>query len=130
MNSVKITIPGRLPGMNEFIAACNRHKMAGAAMKKTAQEQCAWAMATAKRKGLHFNSCDVRIIYHEPNKRRDKDNISAFARKVIFDALQQMKIISNDGWEQVKTVTEQWTVDKKNPRIEVTLTEAAENEQH
>ena len=49
------------------------------------------------------------------------DNISGFGRKVIFDALQNMGILKNDGWKQIKSITEYWEVDKKNPRIEVIL---------
>lgn len=123
MQTISFIIPGRLPGMNEYTAACRRHRMAGAAMKKTAQEQCAWAMVTAKRQGVHLNRSDVFIKYVEPNKRRDKDNISAFGNKVILDALQQMKIIDGDGWNSVAKLTNDWDVDKKNPRIEVYLTE-------
>lgn len=49
MKSLKITIPGRLAGLNEFIAATNHHRMKGAALKKTEQERCQWAMIEAKR---------------------------------------------------------------------------------
>ena len=126
MNSVNITIPSRLPGMNEYQAACRRHRMAGAAMKKTATEQCAWAMVEAKRKGAHFNRCNVKITWCEPNRRRDPDNISSFGKKCIFDALQHMGILDNDGWQQIASVTEHWQVDKQNPRIEVTLTEVVD----
>ena len=56
MNSVKITIPGRLPGLNEYIDACRAHRMKGAAMKKAAMEQCMWQMAALKRKGIYIES--------------------------------------------------------------------------
>lgn len=129
MNSIKFIIPGRLPGMNEFHHECNRHRMAGAAMKKTAMEQCMWSMLECKKKKVHFDNCSVDITWYEPNKRRDPDNISAFGRKVIFDALQQMGVISNDGWKQISSITERWKVDKQNPRIEIVLTEVIKNEQ-
>ena len=128
MTTLNITIPGNLPGMNEFIAACNRHKMAGAAMKKTAQEQCAWAMMDAKRKGVHFDRCDAQITWYEKNSRRDPDNISGFGRKVIFDALQQMGVIDNDGRKQIASITEFWKIDRQNPRIEIVLTEVLPDE--
>ena len=83
MKELLITIPGRLPGMNEYQAACRRHRMAGAAMKKEAMEQCMWQMLSAKRKGLNFNCCDVSIKFIEKDRRRDKDNISSFGGKVI-----------------------------------------------
>lgn len=121
MKSLKITIPGRLAGLNEFIAATNHNKMKGAALKKAEQERCQWAMVEAKRKKVYFDTCTVKITWYEPNTRRDMDNISGFGRKVIFDALQTMGILKNDGWKQIKSITEYWAVDKKNPRIEVVL---------
>ena len=127
MTSVKFTIPGRLPGMNEYQAACRRHRMAGAAMKKTAMEQCMWQMIAEKRKGTYFECCDIEIKFVEKDRRRDKDNISGFGGKVILDALQKMGIIPNDGWLQVNNLRYSWDVDKVNPRIEVTLTEVLDN---
>lgn len=121
MKSLKITIPGRLAGLNEFIAATNHHRMKGAALKKTEQERCQWAMIEAKRKRICFDTCKVKITWYEPNRHRDMDNISGFGRKVIFDALQTMGILKNDGWKQIKSITEYWAVDKQNPRIEVVL---------
>lgn len=128
MNNLNITIPGRLPGMNEYIEACREHRMRGAAVKKAAQEQCAWAMMDAKRKGVHFDRCDAQITWYEKNSRRDPDNISGFGRKVIFDALQQMGIIDNDGRKQIVSITEFWKIDRQNPRIEITLTEVPPDE--
>lgn len=123
MNSVKITIPGNLPGLNEYIDACRAHRMKGAAMKKAAMEQCMWPMAALKRKGTYFDCCDIAIKFIEKDQRRDKDNISGFGGKVILDALQKMGIIPNDGWQQVNNLRYSWDVDKVNPRIEVILTE-------
>lgn len=127
MQQIKFTIPGRLPGMNEYQAACRRHRMAGAAMKKTAMEQCMWQMIAEKRKGTYFECCDIEIKFVEKDRRRDKDNISGFGDKVILDALQKMNIIPNDGWRQVNDIHNSYGVDKTNPRIEVTLTEVLNN---
>lgn len=129
MQQIKFTIPGRLPGLNEYIDACRSHRMKGAAMKKTAMEQCMWQMTAMKRKGVYFDCCDITIKFIEKNQRRDKDNISGFGDKVILDALQKMNIIPNDGWRQVNDIHNSYGVDKTNPRIEVTLTEVIKNEQ-
>lgn len=125
MNELRITIPDRLPGLNEYQAACRSNKFVGAKMKQTAQMQCECAMLRARRDKVHFDKVDVEITWIEKNKRRDKDNIS-FGRKFIFDALQSMGILDNDGWGQIGDITERFDVDKKEPRIEILLKECEE----
>ena len=120
MTELLITIPGRLPGMNEYQMACRSHWSNGAKMKSDAQQICELYMAKAKRKKVHFEKADISIVWYEKNKRRDKDNIS-FGRKFIFDALQSMGILDNDGWGQIAEIRERFEVDKGNPRIEILL---------
>jgi Holliday junction resolvase RusA-like endonuclease len=61
--------------------------------------------------------------YFEPNKRRDLDNISAFAHKVIQDSLVVSQVIKNDGWKEIAGFSDVFFVDKDNPRIEVMIDE-------
>jgi len=74
---------------------------------------------------INNSSCKVDspvfLVYHfyEPNRRRDKDNISAFAHKVIQDALVHLKVIKNDGWNDIAGYIDLFDVDENNPRIEV-----------
>ena len=67
----------------------------------------------------------VRIAYafYEPDRRRDLDNISGFAHKVIQDALVATGILQGDGWKHITGYTDVFLVDKKHPRIEVELIE-------
>ena len=58
--------------------------------------------------------------YHESSKRRDKDNVSAFARKVINDALQTTGIIPKDNNEWIAGLSEVFVYDKTD-KIVVTL---------
>lgn len=62
----------------------------------------------------------------ERDRRRDKDNIAAFGRKVIQDALVRMKALRNDGWNNIEGFSDEFAVDKKKPRIEVTIVSACE----
>lgn len=64
-----------------------------------------------------------RYTWYEPNKRRDKDNISSFGRKVIQDALVQCGVLEGDGWKHVAGFSDRFEVDKTNPRIEVLIRE-------
>lgn len=65
----------------------------------------------------------VNFSWHEPNKKRDLDNIAA-AKKFIFDALQYYGVLKNDGWAYVSGFTDHFFVDSENPRVEVILMEA------
>lgn len=83
---VKFTIRGTLPGLNELIEAERSHRQMGAKLKK----QCeAVVLHAARSLGKWRADGPVRMVYrwYEPNRRRDKDNVCAFGRKVIQDAL-------------------------------------------
>lgn len=120
---MKLTIWGTLPGLNDFIDANRRNYHAGAKMKKEAQyivEVC--ARKTLKRwkaTGPVF----MHYVWFEPNKKRDKDNISGGGRKIIQDALVSAGYLKNDGWHDIIGFSDEFAVDKKEPRIEVTIEE-------
>lgn len=118
-----LTIPGTLNNLNDYIAAerTNRHK--GASMKRVNGNIVAAAIRQSMR-GVRIEK-PVQMIYtwYEPNKRRDKDNISSFGRKVIQDALVQCGVLKDDGWKHVVGFSDRFEVDKTNPRIEVKITE-------
>ncbi len=65
----------------------------------------------------------VRMTYrwYEKDRRRDLDNVSSFGRKVIQDALVDTGVIQNDGWKEITGFSDEFYVDKKNPRIEVEI---------
>ena len=120
--TVKFTIRGTLPGLNDYIAAERTSRYQAASMKK----QCETiVMHAARSLGKWQPEGPVYMVYHwyEPNRRRDKDNISGFGRKVIQDALVRAKILRNDGWNDVEGFSDEFEVDKRNPRIVVELTE-------
>lgn len=122
---MKLTIYGRLPGINEYTAACRRNPMIGNRMKREAEAAIEWSIRTAK---LDPIPTPTRIAYtfYEPNKRRDMDNISGFAHKVIQDALVKSGKLPGDGWAYIAGMSDDFKVDKDNPRIEIEFSEVAE----
>ena len=70
----------------------------------------------------------IHYSFYEPDKRRDLDNIAAVAHKFIQDALVKCRVIENDGWQYIKGFSDEFRVDKHNPRIEVTLIEAGDKD--
>ena len=67
----------------------------------------------------------VRIDYEffEPNRRRDHDNVSGYFHKVFQDALVEKGILPDDGWNWITGYSDGFFIDKKAPRITVTITE-------
>ena len=116
---VKIIIPGTLPNLNDYISAERTHRQAGAKMKRLAETRIK-LVTRPQLKGKRFTGPVImRYTWYEPNRRRDKDNISSFGRKVIQDALVQDLVLPNDGWENIISFSDCFAVDKKNPRVEV-----------
>ena len=118
----EITIPGRFPGLNEFILA-NRVKKgkysAGNAMKQKDQQRIRMFLPKVKIKKRIF----IEYNFFEPNTKRDKDNISGYFHKIFQDALVQAGCIDNDGWKTIKGMADYFDVDKGNPRIEIRIEE-------
>lgn len=113
---MKFEIPGRLPGLNEIIAAAKDHYGAYVSMKDTYTTQCAWYAKKLPRHGR----VDVHITWHEPNARRDPDNITA-GQKFILDGLVVAGVIRNDSQKYIKRINHEFEVDSANPRVEVEL---------
>lgn len=117
-----LVIKGQLPNLNEYTKACRGNKYSGANMKKQS-EKIISAYIKQQLKGVHFEGIvKLSFRWYEPNKKRDLDNI-CFAKKFILDALVSNKIIVADGWKGVIGFTDEFFVDKENPRIEVDIEE-------
>lgn len=119
------TIPGRLNGTNEIIKAAAWNRFAGGAMRKKDKMRCAEEIQAQNLilNARHTNAVRVSFAWIEPNGKRDIDNVTG-GQKVILDALVMCGVIPNDTREWVKEISHTFPPpDKKNPRIEVTVTE-------
>lgn len=114
------TIKGRLPGLNEIIAATNRNRFVGASLKKQATTLCAQYAQLARLPKI-TRPVEISVNWIEPNARRDLDNISG-GTKFILDGLVMIGVLQNDTRKWVRAISHKFPEpDKKNPRIEVTL---------
>ena len=86
-----LIIAGRLDNMNDYTSACRTNQYKGAKLKQ--KNENVVKQAICEQLGRLRIKNPVRMLYrwYEPNKRRDLDNISAFGRKVIQDALVEYK---------------------------------------
>lgn len=117
----KLRLPMKLRSMNEYITACRKNPQEGARMKRIDQKAVEWCI-TNQLRGIRLKK-PVSMVYrwYEPNRKRDKDNISSYGRKVIQDGLVNCHVIQNDGWNCITGFSDEFYVDKKSPRIEVIL---------
>lgn len=123
---IQFTIPGTLPGLNEYVRACRTNARKGSAMSRAAHILCRAGMI--RHQGKSMDKAYIRFRWVEKDKRRDKDNI-AFAKKFILDSLQEAGILRNDGWAEILGFADEFAVDKQQPRVEVVLYSAEEYKQ-
>lgn len=116
----KITIPGRLPGLNEIIEANRINRFAGAKQKKDAQKLI---KLCARNLPVLTEPVKLEYLWIEQARRRDWDNIMA-GQKFVQDALVDAGKLTNDGWANIILVRHDFAVDKDNPRVEVTITDS------
>lgn len=116
----RFTIQGRLPGLNEIIAAAKK-KPAGVHYNRLKHEAELLILDGIRRSKVRPVSTlqTLNFCWYEPNKKRDKDNIAA-GKKFILDALVGAGILPGDGWGYVAGWRDTFDVSKA-PKIIVEL---------
>ncbi len=115
---MKIVIPGRLPGLNEIIAAAKSHYAKYSTEKKAYTEEVAWLAKQARLPKLE--KVYLFITWFEPDRRRDPDNIMT-GQKFILDGLVAAGVLPNDSQKYIAGIVHRFRVDRKNPRVEVVI---------
>lgn len=121
MNAL-LNIPGRMPGLNDYSDAERKHRQLAAKMKAAETNLVALC---ARSLPVFHHPIHLTIVYREPNRKRDKDNI-AFAKKFILDGLVMAGKIPNDTWAWIDGWSESFVVDTKDPGISVMIKEVKE----
>lgn len=75
-----------------------------------------------KRLRIH-NPVFIRYCFYEPNRKRDLDNIAGVAHKFVQDSLVKCGVLENDGWDNIIGFSDQFFLDRINPRIEIVIQE-------
>ena len=120
---MKVTIYGQLPGLNEYIDAERQSKYKAAALKAQSMQLVMIYAKRDLRKWRAKGPVYMRYIWYEPNRRRDKDNVSGYGRKVIQDALVKGGWLRGDGWAHISGFSDEFRVDKARPRVVVEIEE-------
>lgn len=117
-----LTIPGRLPGLNEYISAERTNRYKAAKMKRDSESNIILAARKSLKDIKIKKPVEMHYLWIEPNNRRDRDNI-AFAKKFVQDALVRAGVLEDDDYKHVVGFSDRFDVDKKNPRVEVLIKE-------
>lgn len=128
MSKYNLVIPGTLPGLNELIAAERTHRQKGAKLKRDTETLIRLHIRQQLRGKRPKTPVMLYYRFFEPTRCRDKDNIASFAHKIIQDSLVKEGVLANDGWDYVEGFVDVFSVDKKNPRIELTIIEPEEEQ--
>lgn len=118
-----LNIQGTMPGLNDFLAAVNKHRLNGNKMKQEQTERVAWVAKS--QLPVFTKQINLTFVYREKNKKRDKDNI-AFAKKFILDGLVMAGRVPNDTWAWIGDWSEAFIVDAADPGITVIINEVKE----
>lgn len=118
----KFVINGRLPSLNEYINVERSGYHAANGFKRKWQK---YIKTYIRASGIKPIKYPVSIVYrfYEVNRKRDKDNIAGLCHKFVQDALVESGILKDDSWNYVVSFSDDFYLDRSNPRIEVTLIE-------
>lgn len=117
---MRLIIPGELTDLNTYIDAERGNRYAAAKIKR---EMTDYVTLFAKRFKTEIRTpVRIRFNWITKDERKDPDNI-AFAKKFILDGIVSAGLLPNDGRKQIKGFTDDFDVDKQNPRVEVEIVE-------
>lgn len=118
MSQWTVWLPGRWPGYNEFHQGKgNRHWAAVARLKRSWQDTAGLLIKAAKVP--HVERCELHYLHRRKDRRHDRSNLAFGASKIIEDALQDVGVLDDDGWNYVVGFQHAFEVD---PREGVLLT--------
>jgi hypothetical protein len=115
-----LIIKGELTDLNTYINAQRTNRFVGAKIKKDETERVAWECKRQKLKKITCEIPEVFIDWYVKDAKKDADNIT-FAKKFILDGLVTSGVLPSDGRKFINAFSDIIYVDKKNPRIEITL---------
>lgn len=115
-------IQGRLCGLNEYINTCRANKYRGNNLKYFTEKSIQISIASQLKGWRTDKKILLNVLWVEPNNKRDRDNVS-FAKKFILDAMVHCGTIPDDNPKYVVGFTDNFAIDPKNPKIEVSIEE-------
>ena len=111
-------VPGRFPSLNDYLRIRNPRQRA--ALKRELDHRVAWA---AKEAGVRpVKRFMVRVVWFEPNARRDWDNVRS-GIKFVLDGLVAAGVIKDDSRKYVEQCPDRVLTDRARPRVVVEVSD-------
>lgn len=117
-----LKIPGELADLNTFIDSLKASRWGGQKIKNVETERVAWLAKVQKIAPVQNYPVQIKYVWYMKDRRKDIDNV-AFAKKYINDGLVQAGVLENDGQKQIDGFSDEFFIDKDNPRIEIHIVE-------
>lgn len=121
---LKIVLQGEYTDLNSYSTAERTHRHKAAQIKRH-ETRRVWADTKSQMnsQGLRIENYPVKVHFDWfcTNRKKDPDNI-AFAKKYLLDGMVEADLLPNDGWNQIAGFSDDFHIDKENPRVEVTIT--------
>jgi len=117
---MKIVIEGELTDFNTFQDKTRWNKYSGSNLKKSETERVFWCCKKQPQEPVKFYPVYISFNWYSPNNKKDTDNV-AFAKKFILDGLVMAGLLKGDGRKYVAGFSDNFYIDKENPRCEVTI---------
>lgn len=105
----EVTIPLKLPSLNDYVRICRTNKYQAASFKKNLEEQIGWFLVGVPK---FKNPIRIRFVWTEGTMKRDYDNI-AFAKKFILDALVKCGKLPDDNRKYVVGFSDEFKYGKE-----------------
>lgn len=119
---MRLTIKGELCDLNTFLRALSNNRFGGGKIKKEETERVYYE---CRGKKVYEYPIHIEFNWYSKNERKDIDNV-AFSKKFILDGMVMAKVIENDSRKFVRSFTDKFFIDKKNPRVEIEITHVKE----
>jgi hypothetical protein len=139
MREVTIWLPYEAPGLNQLLdkktlgavlrergkrrnrfGRFNKSVADPYAQTKAQWNTRVWAHVHDLRIEPFANGAHVAFEIHEKDRRRDPDGFTSGAAKVVLDGLVKARVLNNDGWHDVLSLSHTWLVSDR-PGIKVIL---------
>ena len=127
----KVVIDNWVSGLNELLNHQEKrydprtHRMRVYNTEKVKNERK--IRSCLQKQGLDKVKLKTPIAIHyriyAKDKKHDRMNLGSCLDKCFCDALQTMKILSNDGFDDVVEIRFDYGLDRNDPRAEITITE-------
>ena len=115
-----LTIQGEMIDLNTYVNAERGNRYHAAAIKKAETERVYWACKEQRLKSMPDGISLIQCDRYTKDLRKDADNVS-FAQKFCFDGLVLAGVLPNDTRRYTGSIHHNFLVDKRRPRVEVTL---------